>query len=114
MKCVRLRVRDLDFERKLIYVRSAKGGKDRTTLFPEAVNPLMKHQVDVVETLHQKDLADGYGEIYLPGALARKYPNAPKSFGWQYVFPSKKLSTNPGQVKRDAIMWFEGCLLISK
>ena len=54
MKCVRLRVRDLDFERKLIYVRSANGGEYRTTLFPEAIHPLMKHQVEVVETLHQK------------------------------------------------------------
>lgn len=95
MECVRLRVRDLDFERKLIYVRAAKGGKERTTLFPESVHPLMKSQVEAVEKLHQEDLAHGYGEVYLPGAIARKYRNAAKSFGWQYVFPSKTRSTDP-------------------
>ena len=58
-------------------------------------HPLMKSQVEAVEKLHQEDLADGYGEVYLPGALARKYPNAAKSFGWQYVFPSKTRSTDP-------------------
>ncbi len=106
MECVRLRVRDLDFERKLIYVRAAKGGKDRTTLFPESLHPLMKRQVEAVEKLHQEDLADGYGEVYLPGALARKYPNAAKSFGWQYVFPSKKRSTDPrsGKTRRHHVL----------
>ena len=106
MECIRLRVRDLDFERKLIYVRAAKGGKDRTTLFPESLHPLMQIQVASVEKLHQQDLADGYGEVYLPHALARKYPNAAKSFGWQYVFPSKKRSTDPrsGKTKRHHVL----------
>ena len=106
MECIRLRVRDLDFERKLIYVRAAKGGKDRTTLFPESLHPLMKSQVEAVEKLHQEDLADGYGEVYLPGALARKYPNAAKSFGWQYVFPSKTRSTDPrsGKTRRHHVL----------
>jgi integron integrase len=106
MECIRLRVRDLDFERRLIYVRAAKGGKDRTTLFSESLHPLMLIQVASVEKLHQQDLADGYGEVYLPHALARKYPNAAKSFGWQYVFPSKKRSTNPrsGKTKRHHVL----------
>jgi integron integrase len=106
MECIRLRVRDLDFERKLIYVRAAKGGKDRTTLFPESLHPLMQIQVASVEKLHQQDLADGYGEVYLPHALARKYPNAAKSFGWQYVFPSKKRSTDPrsGKTRRHHVL----------
>jgi integron integrase len=95
MECIRLRIRDLDFERKLIYVRAAKGGKDRTTLFPESLHPLMQNQVASVEKLYQRDLADGFGDVYLPNALSRKYPNAAKSFGWQYVFPSKKRSTDP-------------------
>ena len=82
MEYVRLRVRELDFERRLIYIRAAKGGEDRSTLFPESIHPLMKSQVEAVEKLHKKDLADGYGEVYLPGALARQYPNAAKSFGW--------------------------------
>jgi len=106
MECIRLRVRELDFERKLIYVRAAKGGKDRTALFPESIHPLMKSQVEAVEKLHLEDLADGYGEVYLPGALARKYPNATKSFGWQYVFPSRTLSTDPrsGKTRRHHVL----------
>ena len=99
MECIRLRIRDLDFERRLIYVRAAKGGKDRITLFPESLHPLMQNQVASVEKLHQQDLADGFGDVYLPNALARKYPNAPKSFGWQYVFPSKKRSRDPRSEK---------------
>ena len=59
MECIRLRVRDLDFDRKLIYVRAAKGGKDRTTLFPESLHPLLKLQIEAVEKLHQQDLGDG-------------------------------------------------------
>lgn len=106
MECIRLRVRDLDFERRRITVRAAKGGKDRTTLFPESLYPLIQIQVASVEKLHQQDLADGYGEVYLPHALARKYPNAAKSFGWQYVFPSKKRSTDPrsGKTKRHHVL----------
>ncbi|MCF8070687.1 MAG: integron integrase [Desulfobacterales bacterium] len=106
MECVRLRVRDLDFDRKLIYIRAAKGGKDRTSLFPESIHALMKSQVEAVQKLHQQDLADGYGAVYLPGALARKYPNAATSFGWQYVFPSKNLSTDPrsGNTRRHHVL----------
>ena len=106
MECIRMRVRDLDFERKLVYVRASKGGKDRTTLFPESLHPLMKSQVEDVKKLHQQDLAQGYGEVYLPGALARKYPTAAKSLGWQYVFPSKTLSTDPrsGKTRRHHVL----------
>ena len=106
MECIRLRVRDLDFERRLITVRAAKGGKDRTTLFPESLHPLMQIQVASVEKLHQQDLADGFGEVYLPNALARKYPNAANSFGWQYVFPSKKRSIDPrsGKTRRHHVL----------
>ncbi len=106
MECIRLRVRDLDFDRKLIYVRAAKGGKDRTTLFPESLHPLLKLQIKGVEKLHQQDLVDGFGEVYLPHALARKYPNAAKSFGWQYVFPSKKRSKDPrsGKTRRHHVL----------
>ncbi len=106
MECVRLRIRDLDFERKLIYVRAAKRNRDRVTLFPESLHPLMKSQVEKVEKIHQEDLAHGYGKVYLPDALARKYQNTAKSFGWQYVFPSKKLSTDPrsGERRRHHVM----------
>ena len=66
----------------------------------------VERQVEAVEKLHQKDLADGYGEVYLPGALARKYPNAAKSFGWQYVFPSKTRGTDPrsGKTRRHHVL----------
>ena len=69
-------------------------------------HPLMKSQVEAVEKLHQEDLAHGYGEVFLPGALARKYPNASKSFGRQYVFPSKKRSTDPrsGKTRRHHVL----------
>lgn len=95
MECIRLRVQDLDFERNLIYVRAAKGNKDRTTLFPKSIQPEMQNQLEEVEYLHDEDLEQGYGEVYLPDALARKYPHAAREFRWQYVFPSKKRSVDP-------------------
>jgi len=95
MECIRLRVQDLDFERNLIYVHAAKGNKDRTTLFPKSIQPEMREQLEKVKSLHEKDLAQGYGEVYLPDALARKYPHASKEFRWQYLFPSKKRSVDP-------------------
>ena len=106
MECVRLRVRDLDFERNLIYVRAAKGGKDRVTLFPESLHHLMKNQVERVEKIHQGDLAHGHGEVYIPDALARKYPTAAKSLGWQYVFCSKTCSIDPrsGKTRRHHVL----------
>ncbi|MBW2112228.1 MAG: integron integrase [Deltaproteobacteria bacterium] len=106
MECIRLRVRDLDFERKLIYVRAAKGGKDRTTLFPESLHPPLKSQVQTVKKLHDQDILDGYGEVYVPGALSRKYPVASKSFGWQYLFPSKRRRVDPrsGKTRRHHVL----------
>ncbi len=95
MECIRLRVQDLDFERNILYIRGAKGGKDRTTLFPRSIQPEMKIQLENVTRLHAEDLAEGYGEVYLPGALARKYPGAAKDLRWQWIFPSKKLSKDP-------------------
>jgi integron integrase len=95
MECVRLRVQDLDFSKSLIYVRGGKGGKDRVTLFPKALHVELQAHLERVKELHDKDLAAGYGDAYLPNALDRKYPQASKEFGWQYVFPSKNLSTDP-------------------
>jgi integron integrase len=95
MECVRLRVQDLDFERGLVYVRGAKGGKDRTTLFPKSIQEQLKHHIERVRKLHQEDLASGFGEVYLPASLSRKYPGASRDYRWQYVFPSKNLSTDP-------------------
>ena len=102
MECVRLRVQDLDFDRGLIYLRAAKGGKDRATLFPKTLHDEMKQHIEKVRRLHEQDLAEGHGEVYLPEGLARKYRAAPKEFRWQYVFPSKTLSEDPrtGAVRR--------------
>ena len=106
MECVRLRVQDLDFERDLLYLRDAKGGKDRTTVFPVSLKSGLREHVDRVKQLHEQDLAAGYGGVYLPNALGRKYPRAEKEFGWQYVFPSKQLSTDPrsGIVRRHHVL----------
>ena len=90
IECLRLRIQDIDFEMKALTVRRGKGAKDRVSTLPASlVIPLQEH-LTRVKLIHDQDLRDGYGEVYLPHALARKYPNAAKSFGWQYVFPSNK------------------------
>ncbi len=102
MECLRLRVKDLDFEYKQIIVREGKGQKDRVTMFPNAVIHHLEKHLRKVRTIHEQDLVEGYGEVYLPYALERKYPNANKEWGWQYVFPSIKFSTDPrsGKIRR--------------
>ena len=104
-ECVRLRVQDVDFAYKRITVRDGKGNKDRTTMLPEAIIPWLQEQMEHVRRLHESDLAEGFGEVYLPGALARKYPRAAKQWGWQYVFPAEKRSEDPrsGVIRRHHI-----------
>ncbi len=99
---VRLRVQDLDFENELLFVRAGKGNKDRTTLLPAKLTEALGEHVEEVRRLHGCDLASGHGAVYLPGALERKYPDAPRKFGWQYVFPARDLSVDPrsGRVMR--------------
>ena len=95
MECIRLRVKDLEFAHHQILVRDTKGNEDRTTILPHrVVSPLQEH-LQSVQRLHQSDLRDGYGEVYLPFALARKYPHAAKEWMWQYVFPAARLSVDP-------------------
>jgi integron integrase len=95
MEAVRLRVKDVEFSQHEIIVREGKGAKDRMTMLPEsAVEPLKRHLAKV-KALHAEDLAAGFGEVYLPFALAKKYPHARREWGWQYVFPSAKLSVDP-------------------
>ncbi len=95
MECMRLRVKDLDFEHRAILVRNGKGAKDRVvTLAEELVVPLRRH-LQMVRMIHEKDLEDGAGAVYLPHALERKYPNAPYEWGWQYLFPAAKRSIDP-------------------
>jgi integron integrase len=95
MECVRLRVKDIDFDQHHLIVRDGKGFKDRVTLLPASlIEPLQQH-LESARVLHQQDLKLGYGEVFLPDALARKYPNAGREWGWCYVFPAHKLSTDP-------------------
>ncbi len=95
MECLRLRVKDIDFEQSQIIVREGKGEKDRATMLPASLIQPLKNQITFVNNQHERDLAQGYGSVELPFALARKYPAADKEFGWQYIFPSDRLSTDP-------------------
>lgn len=95
MECLRLRVKDVDFGRREITVRSGKGGKDRHVPLPESLREALPTAVERVRVLHEADVAAGVGEVWLPAALERKYPNAAREFGWQYLFPSPKLSADP-------------------
>jgi integron integrase len=95
MEACRIRVKDVDFDRWQIIIRDGKGAKDRAVPLPKRLLPALKRQVESVTQLHAKDLAAGAGNVWLPYALAEKYPHAGKSLGWQYVFPAKSLSTEP-------------------
>ncbi len=94
-ECLRLRVKDIDFHYNQITVREAKGAKDRMTMLPEIIREPLQQHLEKVKKMHDRDLAAGFGTVYLPYALERKYPNAIREFGWQYVFPSPKLSVDP-------------------
>jgi integron integrase len=95
MESLRLRVQDVEFARREILVRDGKGAKDRVTMLPETVIDALRRHLAKVRALHAEDVATGGGAVYLPFALARKYPNAAREWGWQYVFPSAKLSVDP-------------------
>lgn len=94
-EALRLRVQDIDFEYKQLTVRSGKGDKDRVTTFPGSLEAELKLHLKRVKLIHEQDLSTGYGAVYLPHALAKKYPQAEKEWGWQYVFPAKTLSPDP-------------------
>lgn len=99
MECIRLRVQDLDFGQGRVFIRGGKGGKDRTVVLPDAVRQALADHVERVKALHESDLREGFGEVYIPEALARKYPNACRETGWQYVFPAKNRSKDPRSAK---------------
>ena len=105
MECIRLRILDVDFGYQQIIIRNAKGGKDRVVPLPKKLSEPLRQQVDKVRKIHSDDLAKGFGNVYLPDALARKYPNAPTEFRWQYVFPATTISEDPrsGTVRRHHI-----------
>jgi integron integrase len=102
IECLRLRVQDIDFAMKSITVRDGKGAKDRVTTFPTSLIKLVSEHLTRVKLIHDQDLKAGHGEVYMPHALARKYPHAAMAWGWQYVFPAEHLSTDPrsGHIRR--------------
>ena len=95
MECVRLRVKDVDFDYHQIVVRNGKGGKDRVVPLPEVLNDTLAKHLGTVRTVHNDDCARGFGEVYLPEALHRKFPGAGRDWRWQWVFPSGRLSVDP-------------------
>jgi integron integrase len=95
MECVRLRILDLDFSYRQIMIREGKGKKDRVVPMPDVLISSLQQQINRVELLHKKDLAAGFGSVFLPDALARKYPNAERELRWQYLFPAGRLAQNP-------------------
>jgi integron integrase len=101
-ECLRLRVKDIDFDNHQIVVRGGKGDSDRLTILPDSVALEIKHILQDVKALHDKDLREGYGETALPNALGVKYPNAGKEWAWQYIFPATQRSVDPlsGVVRR--------------
>ena len=102
MECARLRVKDVEFTRREILVRDGKGFKDRVTMLPATlIEPLRAHVARVRES-HEESVAHGHGSVYLPHALSKKYPNAPREWAWQYVFPARDVSVDPrsGSVRR--------------
>jgi len=94
-ECLNLRAQDIDFARSAITVRSGKGAKDRITMLPVALKPELEEQLSRVKTLHESDLAEGWGAAPLPGALDKKYPRASKDWNWQWVFPQERRWKNP-------------------
>jgi integron integrase len=102
MEAMRLRVKDVDFERRQIVIREGKGAKDRVTMLPESLTVELQTHLRRVKARHEEDLAEGNGTVPLPYALERKYPNASRDWHWQWVFPAKNLSSDPrsGAVRR--------------
>jgi len=94
-ECLQLRLKDIDFDQGQIMIIDGKGRKDRISVLPEKLRDDLQRQVESVRQLHQADLAKGYGEVWLPGALSRKYPGAAKDWRWQYLFPASRISVDP-------------------
>lgn len=105
MECVRLRIKDIDFDRKRLHILG-KGDKWRSTILPEPLIPELRQHLERVKALHHRDLEEGFGEVYIPEALMRKYKNAARESGWQYVFPSRNRSVDPrsGKERRHHVM----------
>ncbi len=104
MECIRLRIQDVDFGQGKIFIRGGKGGKDRTTFLPRPIKEELTLHIKRVKELHHSDLEEGFGEVYLPNALAKKY--SARETGWQYVFPAKNRSRDPrtGKERRHHVL----------
>ncbi|MGC1479664.1 MAG: integron integrase [Chthoniobacterales bacterium] len=100
MECLRLRVKDVDFDHCQIVVRSGKGNKDRITTLPDSLGAALRRHLEAVREIHEADLVAGHGGVFLPDALQRKWPHAAKEWTWQYVFPAKHLTVDKGVVRR--------------
>jgi len=101
-ECCSVRIKDIDFEMNELVIRFGKGNRDRRTVLPDALRGVLQHQIARVERLHAADLAAGYGKVYLPGALGRKYPNAARETRWQFLFPARVPAPDPatGMIRR--------------
>ncbi len=95
MESVRLRIKDIEFDHRAIIVRDGKGKKDRVVTLADELTLPLKRYLESVHNFHDRDLANGFGAVHLPYALARKYPNASKEWGWQYVLPARKCGLDP-------------------
>lgn len=101
-EAIRLRTKDIDYTMKHLVVRSGKGNKDRITTFPETMIPILENHLSKVKIWHERDKIEGFGEVYLPYALSRKYPHAARQWQWQYIFPARRRSKDPrsGKIRR--------------
>jgi integron integrase len=95
MEAICLRVKDIDFSANQLTIRDAKGASDRLTMLPQRIQPALQEQLLKARVLHQQDLKEGFGRVYLPFALERKYPSAARDSGWQYAFPALRRSRDP-------------------
>jgi integron integrase len=102
LECLRLRVKDLDFDQRQLIMHQGKGAKDRATLLPDQLHAPLRTQIEHVRSIHAHDLREGFGEVELPFALERKLPNAARELTWQYLFPASRRSTDPrsGTIRR--------------
>jgi len=100
LEALMLRVKDLDFERGQIHVRDPKGRRDRHTMLPQMAVPLLRHHLEIVRSIHEDDLREGFGSVWLPEAIERKIPSAPRAWGWQWVFPATSRWKEPSGLQR--------------
>ena len=105
MEALRLRIKDIDFERRTITIRAGKGDKDRAVMLPQSLIEPLHQQIEQAKRNHNNDLANGFGSVYLPNALAKKYKNADKEFKWQFIFQASRVGPAPetGKLRRHHI-----------